>query len=60
MGVDDLKNMAQNLAGQHSQQVGEGIDKIKEFADEKTGNKYSDQLDKAAERAKQGLGGEQR
>jgi hypothetical protein len=60
MGFDDLKNKAQDFAGKHSQQTEEGIDKAKEFADDKTGDKYSDQMDQAAQKAKQALGGDQR
>ena len=35
----------------HEEQVSAGIDKAADFADDKTGGKYSDQIDQAAEKA---------
>lgn len=57
MDFDNLKDKAKDVAGKHPDQVGEGIDKAKQVADDKTDDKYSDQLDKAAQKAKDGLGG---
>jgi hypothetical protein len=56
MGMDDIKNKAKDMMGQHSDQVENGIDKARDFADEKTGKKYSDQLGNAADKAKQAVG----
>jgi hypothetical protein len=56
---DDLKNKAKDLAEQHSDQVGQGIDKAREFADQKTGGQHSDQLSQGADKLKQAIGGEQ-
>lgn len=59
MGFDDLKNKAKDLAGQHPDQVNQGIDKAREFADEKTGNKHSEQIQQGADKLKQAVGGDQ-
>ena len=59
MGFDDLKNKAKDFAGQHPDQVNQGIDKAGEFADEKTGNKHSDQIHQGADKLKQAVGGNQ-
>ncbi|HWC81019.1 MAG TPA: antitoxin [Pseudonocardiaceae bacterium] len=53
MGLDDLKDKAKQMLGQHPDQADKAVDKGKEFLDEKTGNKYSDQLDSGADKAKQ-------
>lgn len=54
MGIfDKAKNKAQELAGQHGDKVDEGVTKAKDFADEKTGGKYSEQIDTAAEKARE-------
>ena len=49
MGIFDK---AKDLADQHADKVGEGIDKAAELVDGKTGGKFSDQIDKGAEAAK--------
>lgn len=59
MGFDDLKNKAMDLAKEHSEQVGQGIDKAREFADEKTGGQHSEQIQQGADKLKQAVGGEQ-
>lgn len=59
---DKIKDKAGEMMGQHGDKAEEGIDKAAEFADEKTGGKYSDQIDTGAEKAKDmmgGLGGDQ-
>ncbi|HEV3356707.1 MAG TPA: antitoxin [Pseudonocardiaceae bacterium] len=57
MNLDDLKNKAQELAGQHTDQVNQGIDKAREFIDEKTGGQHSDQIQQGADKLKDVLGG---
>lgn len=48
MGMfDNLKNQANEQIKNNPDQVREGIDKGGDFVDEKTGNKYADQVDKA-------------
>lgn len=53
--LDNVKGIVekgQDLASEHSDKVHDAIDKVADVADEKTGNKYGDQIDKAAEVAK--------
>ena len=56
MGLfDDIKNKADGLkdkAQGHEDQINEGIDKAGDAFDEKTGGKYSDQVDKAQDALK--------
>jgi hypothetical protein len=59
MGLDDLKNKAKDIIGQHPDQANQGIDKAREFADEKTGGKHSDQIQQGADKLKQAVGGNQ-
>ena len=59
MNLDDLKNKAKDLAGQHSDPVNQGIDKAREFVDQKTGGEHSDQIQQGADKLKQAIGGDQ-
>lgn len=57
--LDKFKKKAKDLAEDHGDKVEEGIDKSADFADDKTGGKYSDKIDTGAEKAKdfvEGLG----
>ncbi len=57
--LDKFKKKAKDLAEDHGDKVEEGIDKAADFADDKTGGKYSDKIDTGAEKAKdfvEGLG----
>ena len=47
-----LFDKVKDLAGQHSDKVGDAIDKVAGVVDEKTGGKYADHIDKGAEAAK--------
>lgn len=58
MGFDEMKDKAKDMLGQHGDQAEQGIDKARDFADEKTGGKHSDQIDKLADQAKERLGGD--
>lgn len=49
---DDIKNQA----SQHSDQVEQGIDKTGNTVDDKTGGKFSDQIDKGQDALKDKLG----
>lgn len=60
MNLDDLKNKAKEMAGQHPDQVDKGIDKAREFVDEKTGGQHSEQVQQGADKLRGALGGEQR
>ena len=55
MGIFDK---AKDLLGQHGDKVEGAVDKVADMVDEKTGGKYSDQIDKGAEAAK-GLVGDE-
>ncbi|MDX3005518.1 antitoxin [Kribbella solani] len=57
MGMfDEMKDKAGDLAKEHSDQVNEGLDKAGEFADEKTGGKFGDQIDQGKDMAREQLG----
>jgi len=43
----DYVNKAKQLAGEHPDQVHSALDKIESLANEKTGNKYADKIEKA-------------
>jgi MT0933-like antitoxin protein len=49
MGIFDK---AKDLAADHLGAVDKGIDQVGEFADAKTGHKYSEQIDQGEEQAK--------
>lgn len=53
MGIGDFVDKAKDLASEHENEVGEGIDKAADLVDEKTEGKYSDQIDQGAEEAKE-------
>lgn len=56
MGMfDKMKEKAAELAGQHGDKADQGVDKAADFADEKTGGKYSDQINTGAEKAKEAM-----
>ncbi|MGH3780896.1 MAG: antitoxin [Pseudonocardiaceae bacterium] len=52
----ELKDKAQQLASQHPDKVEQGIDKVEHYADEKSGGKHSEQIDKGADQLKRHLG----
>lgn len=56
MGMRDRFDKAKEFIGEHDEQTEKGVDKAREAADEKTGGKYSDQLDKGSEKAKDTMG----
>ena len=49
--LDRLKEMA----GKHSDKVDEGVTRAADEIDERTGGKYSEQIDQAEERAKEAM-----
>lgn len=58
MGVfDNMKDKLTGLVDQHGDKVGEGVDKVGDLADEKTGGKYADKVDMGQQKAKDGLDG---
>jgi hypothetical protein len=46
MGLGDNLDKMKDVAGEHGEQVDQGLDKAGEFADEKTGHEHTDQIDK--------------
>jgi hypothetical protein len=50
---EDMKEKARNRAGEHPDKVDEAVDKGKDFADEKIGGKYSEQIDQGADRIRE-------
>jgi hypothetical protein len=62
MGFDELKNKAKDVIGQHGDKVDQGVERAGQFADEKTGGKHGEHIDKGEDKLKEGLrnfGGEQ-
>ncbi|MQA24856.1 MAG: antitoxin [Micromonosporaceae bacterium] len=49
---ENMKDKGKEAAKQHGDKVDQGLEKGKEIADEKTGGKYSEQIDKGAEKAR--------
>jgi antitoxin protein of toxin-antitoxin system len=49
---DNMKDKVSKLVDDHGDKVAEGLDKAGDFADEKTGGKYSDKIDAAQEQAR--------
>ncbi|MGB5950982.1 MAG: antitoxin [Ornithinimicrobium sp.] len=48
---------AKDAAGDHSDQVNSGIDKGSDYADEKTGGKHTEHIDKAGDTAREQVDG---
>jgi hypothetical protein len=62
MGFDELKDKAKDLIGQHGDKVDQGVERAGQFADEKTGGKHNEHIDKGEDKLKEGLrnfGGQQ-
>jgi hypothetical protein len=57
MGMFDK---AKDLVSEHEEQADSAIEKGGDLVDEKTGDKYTSQVDTAQEKAKDMLGGEQK
>ena len=47
---------AKDFADDHDKQVDQGLEKAGDFADQKTGGKYDDQIDKGVDTAQQRTG----
>jgi len=54
--LDDAVNKAKDAVSDHPDQVEGALDKAGEFADDKTGGKYGDQIDGGVDKAKDALG----
>jgi len=53
--LDDAKEKLEGLVDKQGDKVGDGIDKVADLADDKTGGTYSDQIDAGADKAKDAL-----
>ncbi|WP_394940962.1 antitoxin [Psychromicrobium sp. YIM B11713] len=42
---DDIKGKAEDLIGDNADKLKEGIEKVGDFIDDKTGDKFKDQID---------------
>jgi MT0933-like antitoxin protein len=54
----DMMDEAKKFAGEHSDQVDEGLQKAGDVVDEKTGNRFGDQIDKGEQAAENYLDGQ--
>ena len=52
MGISDFIDKAKEMIGGNKDTVKGGIDQAGDVADDKTGGKYSDQIDQGADKAK--------
>ena len=50
--LDKIKKTAKDAAEDHGDKIEGAIDKVADIADDKTGGKYSDQIEGGAEKAK--------
>ncbi|MFC0435510.1 antitoxin [Kutzneria buriramensis] len=53
--LNELKNKAKEMVGEHGDKADGAVDRAGEFVDEKTGNKHSDQIRQGTDKAKEGL-----
>jgi hypothetical protein len=57
MGLfDEMKDKAEDLAKDHPDQVNEGLEKAGDFLNEKTGDKFGDQIEQGENFAKERIG----
>ena len=54
---DNIKDKAESLVDSQGDKIGEGLDKVGDLVDEKTGGKYGDKIDLGVDKAKDGLDG---
>ena len=54
--IGELARKAQEMAGKHPDKVEQGIEKAEGYADERTGGKHSDLIDKVGDQLKRRLG----
>ena len=57
MGIGDMVNKAKDLAADHPDQVGQGIDKAGDAVDQRTGGQHAEQVDKAQDTVRNRFGG---
>jgi hypothetical protein len=54
--MGDFLDKAKDMADQHDDQVDQGLEKAGDFADQKTGGRYDEQIDKGVDAAQQRTG----
>lgn len=57
--MDNITGKAKDAAQQHPDQVKQGVEKAGDQVDQRTDNKYSDQVDKGQEFVEGKIGGDQ-
>ncbi|MEU3288487.1 antitoxin [Streptomyces longwoodensis] len=55
--LGDMANKAKEMAKAHPDQADKGVDSVERMVDERTGDKYDAQTDKAADAAHRSYGG---
>ncbi|TKS99042.1 antitoxin [Streptomyces lasalocidi] len=55
--LGDMANKAKEMAKAHPDQADKGVDSVERMVDERTGNKYDAQTDKAADAAHRSYSG---
>jgi ABC-type transporter Mla subunit MlaD len=53
--MDKAKDALEKAVDEHGDKISDGIDKAADFADDKTGGKYSDKIDQGVDKAKDAL-----
>lgn len=51
MGIMDRFKKAKDMAGEHGDKIADGVDKATDVVDDKTGGKFTDQLEKVDDMA---------
>lgn len=57
MSIGGFADKAKDLAEQHPDQVDQGIDKVGDAVDERTGGQHAEQVDKAQDAVRDRIGG---
>lgn len=55
--MDNIKGKVEDAVDDHGDKIADGIDKAADFADDKTGGKYSDKIETGVDKAKDALDG---
>jgi hypothetical protein len=51
--LKDLKDKAEELAQQHGDKISDGLEKVGDLVDKKTGGKHTDKIDTAVDKAQE-------
>jgi len=58
MGLfDEVKDKAEGLVGEDGEKVDTVMEKVEQFIDDKTGNRFAEQVDKVTDAVREHLGG---